>query len=289
LLEKLRDADIDGYLDGSNETEEKERHEHSKAAYAILKKYAVKVDRTYEADVIDWDKPIMWQGGNLGDRYWQWIHEPIDVEMRLLKHDWMEALSRNNWYAIPGTWLPLVAFLLYLGWHAMGEHVEMVGARVVVIAALFGLGILGWTLLEYTLHRYLFHWEPSPKSYNQITAHFILHGIHHKTPMDPDRLVFPPALALLGVGIFYTIYASLFPWHIIVNFASGQLFGYICYDVIHYYLHHGQPSAHTYYAKRKAYHQAHHYKEPDLGYGISTLLWDGVFNTMGTIAHSHSH
>jgi len=66
VLAGLRDADIDGYLDGNNETETGERHEHSKAAYAILKKYAVKVERTFEADVIDWDKPIMFQVGFVG-------------------------------------------------------------------------------------------------------------------------------------------------------------------------------------------------------------------------------
>lgn len=41
--------------------------------------------------------------------------------------------------------------------------------------------------LEYMLHRFLFHSVPS--SYWGITAHFLLHGCHHKLPADHGRLV----------------------------------------------------------------------------------------------------
>jgi 4-hydroxysphinganine ceramide fatty acyl 2-hydroxylase len=51
---------------------------------------------------------------------------------------------------------------------------------VLYMCVLFGAGVVAWTLLEYFLHRYVFHWHPNPKSYRQLTAHFLLHGIHHK-------------------------------------------------------------------------------------------------------------
>lgn len=42
-------------------------------------------------------------------------------------------------------------------------------------------GVVIWTLLEYILHRWLFHL--TPKKGGRIwrtTHHFLLHGLHHK-------------------------------------------------------------------------------------------------------------
>jgi 4-hydroxysphinganine ceramide fatty acyl 2-hydroxylase len=147
---------------------------------------------------------------------------------------------------------------------------------------LFLLGSLTWTLVEYSLHRSVFHWQPNPQSYNQITLHFLLHGLHHKTPMDSDRLVFPPAPALLIIGFFYVIYRSLLTYPVFCCFASGKLFGYICYDLNHYFLHHGSPAPKSNMHYRKVYHHNHHFKNHNLGYGISTVLWDYVFGTVGS-------
>lgn len=151
-----------------------------------------------------------------------------------------------------------------------------------ISSLLFFLGTLTWTLLEYSLHRGVFHWKPNLQSYNQITLHFLLHGLHHKTPMDGDRLVFPPTPALLIVGFFYIIYKALLPYPVFCCFASGKLFGYICYDMTHYYLHHGSPRPSTNFHFRKVYHHNHHFKDFDAGYGISTVIWDYVFGTVGS-------
>jgi len=35
-------------------------------------------------------------------------------------------------------------------------------------------GILFWTLMEYSLHRFIFHWHPNPNSKQQLTLHFLL-------------------------------------------------------------------------------------------------------------------
>lgn len=49
-----------------------------------------------------------------------------------------------------------------------------------VFPGLFVLGMLLWSLMEYLLHRFLFHMKPPSNSYYLITLHFILHGQHHK-------------------------------------------------------------------------------------------------------------
>ncbi|KDP34618.1 hypothetical protein JCGZ_11141 [Jatropha curcas] len=63
---------------------------------------------------------------------------------------------------------------------------------------------------------------------------------------------------------------------------GGTLLGYVIYDLTHYYLHHGQPS--TLLSKSlKKYHLSHHFKVQDVGFGITSTLWDIVFGTLPPI------
>ena len=43
------------------------------------------------------------------------------------------------------------------------------------------------------------------------------------------------------------------------GFISGFIVGYLCYDLIHYYLHHNKPKF-EYFNQLKIYHMNHHYK-----------------------------
>ena len=70
-------------------------------------------------------------------------------------------------------------------------------------------------------------------------AHFFLHGIHHIVPMDPYRLVYPPALgipsAILVRGLLRLILNS---YNLVF---AGMLMGYTAYDCMHYWIHHCTP------------------------------------------------
>lgn len=131
--------------------------------------------------------------------------------------------------------------------------------------------------MEYTLHRYVFHMEVKPNSHPWLcTFHFTIHGLHHKVPFDSMRLVFPPLPGVILASIIYAPLSLCLPRPRVL--LAGALFGYLCYDMIHYYLHYGSPSLkHLYHMKR--YHYQHHFAHQDLGYGISSPLWDFVFNT----------
>lgn len=48
---------------------------------------------------------------------------------------------------------------------------------------LFFAGMMVWTLMEYGIHRYIFHMNPPASNYFLITLHFMLHGQHHKVRM----------------------------------------------------------------------------------------------------------
>ena len=112
-----------------------------------------------------------------------------------------------------------------------------------------------------------------------ITLHFILHGIHHYLPMDKYRLVMPPTLfAALAAPFWKFAHAVLFHnWYAATAAYCGGIFGYVCYDLTHYFLHHQDLP--LWYKELKKYHLAHHFLDYELGFGVTSKFWDSVFGT----------
>ena len=79
---------------------------------------------------------------------------------------------------------------------------------------LFLLGLFAWTLLEYGLHRFIFHIDFEFR--NPKTAEFIngSHLSHHAAPRDPDKLLVKPAYGLtvsaILFGLAYLLSGSFF-------------------------------------------------------------------------------
>ncbi len=147
----------------------------------------------------------------------------------------------------------------------------------------FLAGLFIWTLAEYTLHRFLFHYKP--RTPRQERIFFMFHGIHHAQPQVKTRLVMPLPVSLPGLvvfyGSFYLILAVLLQapqW--VAPLMSGFIIGYLAYDLTHYATHHFPMRAG--YAKYiKRYHMQHHYKDADTRFGVSSPIWDWVFGTRG--------
>ena len=110
-------------------------------------------------------------------------------------------LTRTEWYVVPLVWVPIfsVIFLrsalqfagrapesifhstLYTPLSILAIPPSALGNTLVC----FLVGNVIWTLLEYFLHRFLFHidnWLPDRPFF--LMLHFLLHGIHHYLPMD---------------------------------------------------------------------------------------------------------
>lgn len=232
------------------------------------------------AGVVDLDGALVPQVGKLGATYWKWVHAPsARPHYRMFPWDFVEAFSSTPWWAIPAVWLPIIAFLLHraMGGSLLGSAPKAQPARSAAIhngvdahtlAALLVVGAALWTLLEYALHRWLFHMSVDPNSPFWITTHFILHGQHHKFPLDQGRLVFPPVAGMILASPFYIVFHLALPGPVADALIGGALLGYVGYDLTHYYLHHGQPSGSTYFGRLKAYHRAHHYKDYNKGEGL---------------------
>ncbi|XP_033625507.1 fatty acid 2-hydroxylase-like [Asterias rubens] len=241
-------------------------------------------------DMVDYDKPVLWQVINLGEKYYEWTHIPVSRDtMRLFRYDFIEYFSTSNWYAVPLTWIPFIMMICWLAiqqWQDVWMFDSVFGGALKISVSyeafplVFLAGILLWTFLEYTLHRFLFHMEPPKDSKILIGLHFVLHGQHHKVPFDPGRLVFPPIASAVFVIMYYFVLTAILPVPVAYTLMGGTLLGYICYDLTHYYLHHGSPGPGTYFQELKTYHVRHHYEIQDKGFGISSKLWDIAFGTL---------
>ncbi|CBI31057.3 dihydroceramide fatty acyl 2-hydroxylase FAH1 [Vitis vinifera] len=220
---------------------------------------------------VDLNKPLVFQVGHLGEAYEEWVHQPIISKEgpRFFGSDILESTTRTVWWVIPLVWLPVVCW-------AVSMSVRM-GLPLLQLAAAVAGGLFIWTFLEYTLHRFLFHIKT--KSYWGNTIHYLLHGCHHKHPMDGLRLVFPPAAAAILCLPFWNLMKLLSPPSVAPTLFGGGLLGYVIYDVTHYYLHHGKPSKGI-TQNMKRYHMNHHFRIDDKGFGITSTFWDRVFGTL---------
>ena len=188
--------------------------------------------------------------------------------VRMFRSDFLEFFSHVH-PAVPLIlYSPIVFLMLFLS--VAHRHVS-VGTTI----GFFLLGVLLWTLLEYVIHRYFFHYQPKTNWGRQL--HFIVHGVHHDYPQDATRLVMPPSVSVPLAVVFYGLFSLVFGRFGAASYA-GLLVGYLCYDGIHYATHH--------FAMRsriglwlKQYHLQHHYKDDHAGYGVSSPLWDYVFGT----------
>ncbi len=188
--------------------------------------------------------------------------------VRMFESDFMEFFSHVHPVTPHVIYVPLLGYMLYA---AAVQRGQPLGA----IAGLFVGGLLIWTLVEYTMHRWVFHYEPTSRWGKQL--HFMLHGVHHDYPNDASRLVMPPVVSLPLAVIFYTLFVFLFGRFAPAAFA-GLLAGYLFYDTVHYATHHFAMKRGVWLWLKK-YHMRHHYQDDDVGYGVSSPLWDYVFGT----------
>jgi dihydroceramide fatty acyl 2-hydroxylase len=162
---------------------------------------------------------------------------------------------------------------------ALVDALTIISSASVLIAA--ACGWLGLSLVEYTLHRFVFHRSFPDTRSGKIEA-FLTHGYHHAYPDDPDRLVLPPIESIpLAVVIAAVEIAVLGRGLGLATFA-GTVLGYIAYDEIHYVLHHHRPRTSIGRWMRR-YHLLHHHAPELARFGVSSPLWDFVFGTYGRV------
>lgn len=141
----------------------------------------------------------------------------------------------------------------------------------------FSAGMMTWTLTEYAVHRYLFHY-PAQSEFGKRLV-YLFHGIHHDQPDDATRLVMPPVPAIILLGVFYGLFSLVVPEAYLNGFMGFFIAGYLCYDYIHYATHHFPMKSKVGSYLRK-YHLRHHHAKEESKYGVSNPFWDYALNTV---------
>ncbi len=192
-----------------------------------------------------------------------------DETVRMFESDFMEVFSRVHFSVPLFIYLPVVFYFMY-------RAVYLYEQSAITILTLIILGIAVWTLTEYTLHRFIFHFEF--KSEFGAKIHFIFHGVHHDYPNDSKRLVMPPSVSIPLAILFFYIFTLILGSINVAAFFVGFILGYLAYDMTHYAVHHFNMH-NKFWLAIKNHHMKHHYMDSTKGFGVSSPVWDEVMGT----------
>jgi 4-hydroxysphinganine ceramide fatty acyl 2-hydroxylase len=189
--------------------------------------------------------------------------------VRMFKSDLLENLSKVHFTVPLFIFIPVIGICIY--------NCFELSLGIITFAEFFLLGLFIWTLVEYIMHRFVFHYMPPDKPW-AMRMHFIFHGVHHDYPSDAKRLVLPPSVSIPLATVFYFLFKAILPLNYIFAFFPGFILGYLFYDISHYAIHHFNFKGNI-WKKIKQHHMLHHYQDPGKGYGVSSPLWDKIFRS----------
>ena len=133
-------------------------------------------------------------------------------------------------------------------------------------------GILGWTLTEYTLHRFLFH---AKKAHTEGARE---HLRHHKDINHFTTTAFKVRTVVTVLPVVGTLGVLLLGWEIAGAFSVSFLSTYLGYEWFHRRIHVQGPS--TRFGRwARMHHFGHHFHVPHLNHGVTMPGWDKVFGT----------
>ncbi len=188
---------------------------------------------------------------------------------QMFQNPFLEKLSRTH------ISIPITMFL------AIGTFSFYYGFTTTPLPLLSGigfllLGLLAFTLVEYLMHKYFFHMVPNTKLKDKLQ--YSVHGVHHDYPKDKDRLAMPPFISAFYALVLYLVFDFIMV-DLALYFLPGFLIGYALYLGVHYVVHAYQPPK-NFLKILWVNHAIHHYKNPDVAFGVSSPLWDFILGTM---------
>ena len=148
---------------------------------------------------------------------------------------------------------------------------------------LMPIGILIWTLLEYSLHRFVFHIQfpiRDPRLKEFVNSS---HLAHHASPRDRTKVLVHPLYSLVISTILFIslllISGSSFS---AAGIMAGIWTGFLYYETVHYRVHFSL-SGSGFVARQRRTHFYHHFTNNKRCFGVTSPLWDYVFRTTAVI------
>ncbi len=170
---------------------------------------------------------------------------------------------------------PLVPVLVYAPLLAGAVAWNLsIGLRPWEWPAHLAAGLFLWTLIEYLMHRWIFHGSVLP-----VKTRDGLHLAHHVAPTAPEKIVAKPWFSLsIATGIWAILFAVLRSAPLASLTMTGVILGYLSYEFVHYGVHTrpGEVGGLRWWRRNHFYH---HFQEPARAFGVTSPIWDFVFRT----------
>jgi len=136
-----------------------------------------------------------------------------------------------------------------------------------------------WSLLEYGLHRFVFHirFEVRNQKLKEIVN--ASHLSHHAAPRDPRKLLVRTSYGLAVSGLLFALlYIASGSVYSTVGLLAGIWGGFLYYESVHYRVHLTSSASGLLAWQRRA-HFYHHFTNNERCFGVTSRLWDHVFRT----------
>ena len=192
-----------------------------------------------------------------------------DESPDLFEHEWMNRLTRTHIaYPVSIFFIYAVSLLTYT--------FQVTNFSVNLVLSLFFGGLFFFTFTEYAVHRWFYHPpEYAGDRWKNISQK--AHGVHHDYPKDKQRLALPPWLTVIVATFVLFLFKAIMSQYAFAS-CAGFLVGYALYLLVHYSIHvYKMPS--NFLKALWINHSIHHYSEDEILFGVSSPLWDYVFQT----------
>lgn len=178
-------------------------------------------------------------------------------------------------------WYFYSAVLLCLGFVAAGQGLS-IGSMVLLL----GFGFLSWGLIEYLLHRFIFHYDARSRLGQKLIYH--AHLAHHEDPEARHRHFASLFLSMPVAGVYWLVaWAASGSFAVASFLLIGMAGGYLYYQWIHFQCHHRKSHLRPLRYLRK-YHLLHHHQTPGLRFGVTSPVFDLVFGTFRPVVNRTS-
>ncbi len=198
-------------------------------------------------------------------------------QAKLFENPILEYFTKSTLLGSTLSSIVISAICIWIGIWLGAEH------SVKQVTIWFMGGFFTWSLFEYILHRYLFHVSETA-FWGARRLQYVLHGVHHEYPNDAQRTLLPTLPKIIITIPFFAFYYLIFGKSG-AFFASGFLMGYYVYSLIHFSIH--RFKAPKLLKPLWEHHHRHHHLDDENAYGVSSTLWDHIFNTMPPKVNAH--
>lgn len=174
------------------------------------------------------------------------------------------------------------AVIVYLFIVTRNEALSWTTSLVLVVS-----GLLSWGLIEYGLHRFVFHYDARSELGRKTV--YGVHLAHHEHPDARDQ-IFASLVISAPVAAAYVLLSRLATgsWRMVAYLFTGLVVGYFYYEWLHFRSHHRRAKLRLFRYLKK-YHLLHHHQTPELRFGVTSPLFDMLFGTFRPVYKRHKN